>query len=503
MKQASPFAPLSSFQPAEPGYRLLPFRFMRWSGKEVLLVNEVGEYCFLPSQCFQEVVAFRLKRSSLWYRKLKARHFLADTESDLPVELLATKYRTKKGFLQGFTGLHLFVLTLRCDHTCRYCQVSRVTEDRTRFDMSEETALRALDLMFRSPSPHLKVEFQGGEPLLNFDLLRQVVLEARQRNVAEKRDLEFVVTTNLAPLTDGMLAFLAEQQVLVSTSLDGPAWLHNANRPRPGHNSFEVMQRSLYRAREALGPNRVAAIMTTTQRSLGAAREIVDEYVRLGFDAIFLRPISPYGFAVRTGEALRYQTDQFVEFYKEALRYIVELNRQGTDLLEIFSQILLTKMLTPFATGYVDLQSPAGAGLGVVAYNYDGNVYASDESRMLAEMGDHSFCLGNLHEHTYEEIFGGAALRALVAGSVAEALPGCADCAFVPYCGADPVFHHRTQGDFIGHRPTSAFCARNMAIMRHLFELIRKGDEFVRDLFLSWATRFRLEEIDEVDGGAA
>ena len=56
--------------------------------------------------------------------------------------------------------------------------------------------------------------------------------------------------------------------------------------------------------------------------------------------------------------------------------------------MEVYAQLLLQKMLTPFPTGYVDLQSPAGLGIGCVVYNYDGDVYASDEGRMLAEMKD-------------------------------------------------------------------------------------------------------------------
>jgi len=83
-------------------------------------------------------------------------------------------------------------------------------------------------------------------------------------------------------------------------------------------------------------------------------------------------------------------------------------------MVEIYARILLTKILTPFATGYVDLQSPAGAGISVAVYNYDGDVYATDEARMLAEMGDRTFRLGNLHSNTYEEVFGGPLLRSLV-----------------------------------------------------------------------------------------
>jgi hypothetical protein len=47
----------------------------------------------------------------------------------------------------------------------------------------------------------------------------------------------------------------------------------------------------------------------------------------------------------------------------------------------------------------------------------------------------------------------------------------------MPFCGSDPVFHHRTQGDMVGHRPTSAFCRRNMEIMRHLIRLLEDEPE--------------------------
>src|SRR5437763_7872959 len=92
--------------------------------------------------------------------------FCSNDSSSPLLDVLATKYRTKRSFLEGFTKLHIFVTTLRCEHSCVYCQVSRQTLDRKRFDMSRETADRSLDLMFRSPASHLTLEFQGGEPLL-------------------------------------------------------------------------------------------------------------------------------------------------------------------------------------------------------------------------------------------------------------------------------------------------------------------------------------------------
>ncbi|HEV8337616.1 MAG TPA: His-Xaa-Ser system radical SAM maturase HxsB [Candidatus Polarisedimenticolia bacterium] len=469
-------------------YRLLPFRFMRWQTGEVLVVNDVGEHLFLDASSFDAFVRHRLDSGSDTYLDCKAKHLLADSDSTVPIDLLATKYRTKKSFLEGFTKLHLFVVTLRCDHSCHYCQVSRVTEDRERFDMSRETAERAVNLMFRSPARDLKVEFQGGEPLLNFQLIRYLVNYANECNTQEGRRLEFVIATNLSPLTDEMLVFMREHSIFISTSLDGPEAVHNANRPRRGNDSYEITLRNIGRAREALGHDRVSAIMTTTERSLLHPREIIDEYVRQDFDSIFLRPISPYGFAIRTRKAWEYGAQEFIEFYKAALDHVINLNRNGVAFMEVYAQILLRRMLTPFPTGYMDLQSPAGAGVGVVAYNYDGDVYASDEARMLAEMGDFSFRLGNVHEQTYEEIFGGSVLQALQEASCVEALPGCSECAFVPYCGADPIFHWATQGDPVGNRPTSAFCTKNMALLKHLFGLLHSGDAFIEKLFLQWAT---------------
>ena len=164
----------------------------------------------------------------------------------------------------------------------------------------------------------------------------------------------------------------------------------------------------------------------------------------------------------------------------------IELNREGTRIVEIYAQILLTKILTPYATGYVDLQSPAGAGIGAVVYNYDGDVYASDEARMLAEMGDKTFRLGSLDQNTFEEVFGGPLMRRLVAESCTDALPGCSDCAYLPFCGADPVENHATQGDIVGHRPTSDFCSRNMGIITHLLRLYHGSDRDIKELFHSW-----------------
>jgi uncharacterized protein len=483
---AKRFAPLSEFRKTElTGYKLLPLRFIALDAQRSVMTNMTGEYLVVNRPTVDDIITHRLPAGSALYDELKSRHFIYDEDSSIALDLLAIKYRTKLNRVAQFTGLHMFVVTLRCDYTCKYCQVSRQTEDLHSFDMSHETAVAAVDMVFRSPSQAIKIEFQGGEPLLNFGRIRDIVRIAEDRNFIEKRDLQFVVATNLTPLNDEVLDFADEHRVLFSTSLDGPADLHNANRPRPGKNGHDITRTGILRVQERLGIDRISALMTTTDRSLTRVRDIIDEYVRCGFRSIFLRPLSPYGFAVKTGQVHRYDAGRWFEFYKEGLDYVLELNRQGYPIQESYTALILRKMLTPQNPGYVDLQSPAGIGLSGIVYNYDGDVYASDEARMLAEMGDKSFRLGNLSTDRYEDMMLSDSLLDSLEASVAESCPTCSQCAFLPYCGSDPVYHYATQQDVIGNKALSGFCSRHMAVFRHL--IARMEDQpRDRELMLRW-----------------
>lgn len=480
------FSPFADYVD-ERDWEFLPFRFERHRGR-VLLTNLVGEHTFLSEADFESFVDKHLAADTEIFRRLRGQHFLRYEGEDVPLELLALKTRTRYRRLPEFTALHLFVVSLRCEHSCPYCQVSRQSLDKDRYDMSWETAERALAATFASPSRNLKIEFQGGEPLLNFDLVREIVLEAERINLTEERDLSFVIATNLALLNDEVLAFCAEHDIYLSTSLDGPPDLHNRNRPRPGGDSWERAVAGIERARAALGEDHVSALMTTTVQSLDRAREIVDCYLSVGLKEIFLRPLSPYGFAIKTKSHAAYDATRWFDFYREGLEYILELNRNGTPFVERYASIVVKKMLTNGDPGYVDLSSPAGIGIAAVVYNYDGDVYASDEGRMLAEMGDHTFRLGNLHEDSYGDLFLSPALLDPLEQSFALSAPMCTDCAVEPYCGADPVYHHATHGDYVGRKPNSAFCHRNMNIAKLLLDMY-EGDEFVRQVFQGWAAR--------------
>ena len=141
----------------------------------------------------------------------------------------------------------------------------------------------------------------------------------------------------------------------------------------------------------------------------------------------------------------------------QALNHLIEINLAGHAIEESYATLLLTRILTPFPTSYVDLQSPAAAGRNVLVYNYDGGVYVSDEGRMLAEMGDDRFRMGSVHD-SLATLRESNAMRIINDAGNAETLPVCSDCAFVPYCGADPVFtwQRRATRSGIDQRANSA-----------------------------------------------
>lgn len=140
--------------------------------------------------------------------------------------------------------------------------------------------------------------------------------------------------------------------------------------------------------------------------------------------------------------------------------------------------------MTSYSENYVDLMSPAGLINSVILYDYNGNVYVSDEARMLAQMNDNTFLLGTV-DNTWEELLSNNLIDKIADSGVNDCLAGCESCAYKIYCGTDPVLNHATQNDMYGYRPNSSFCNRNMSVIDIIFDYIDK-DKDVLEIFQSW-----------------
>lgn len=212
------------------------------------------------------------------------------------------------------------------------------------------------------------------------------------------------------------------------------------------------------------------------------------EVSRRVVDMIFSAPTrSPNGFAAEQAATLGYSARDFVSAYLQALDFIMALN-QNIFFPEHFATLLFSRILTPFSTGFVDLQSPAGAGISGVIYDYDGSVFPADEARMLARMGNRHFCLGNVLQNSFHDIFAGQKLKSLTMQSCVETTPPCSWCVYQTYCGTDPVRNYLESGKETRNMSGTPFCTKHKRIFDGLFDRLLHADSGTQDIIWSWIT---------------
>ena len=462
-----------------------PFRHRQLADGVFVAVSDSGDFAFLDDS---ELIALRNHSNTLPRERiaeLKSKFFLMSPTSGGVRRLLASRVAARQETVFSGPSLHIFVTTLKCAHTCRYCQVSRSLSD-DGFTMSIQMVSDACDAVFQSPAPAITVEFQGGDPLLRFDLVRFAIERITELNRNENRQLRFVIASTLHQLDAEMCAFLKSNRVYLSTSIDGPQSLHDKNRPVPGRDSYARTVSGIHMARSLISPDSVAALMTASRESLACPEDIVDAYVGLELNEIFLRPLSRHGFARRNASSLGYAMEDFHAFYDRAFERILDWNRKGVPIREVGACIVFNKLLCSFDGGYVDLQSPTGAGLAVLVYNYDGYVYPSDEARMLAAAGDTTLRLGRIGD-PLDTMLTGAVQQRLLDASWSTSVPGCRDCAYNRYCGPDPVSSYNEFGSCEAPVHLTDHCKRHLWLFDYLLTRLRQGDPWFEDLAFQWA----------------
>ena len=467
------------------------FRFKKFAGR-YLLTNEEGGHIFLTTADFHRFLTGQLDKNSPVGLKLMEQNFF---KKKLNLSHVAQTYRRKKSFLFSGPSLHILVVTLRCNHRCIYCHASaKKTTDGLNWDMTPQTARQSLDIIFKTTSPTVIIEFQGGEPLLNWPVIELVVKEAKAKAKKTGKSLELRLVSNFSLLDDVKYHFLLKNKVSLCTSLDGPQKVHDQNRVlidrQTGGSHRQVikwLKRSHRDYPQLLKKGYIwqtAAIITVSRFSLPYYREIIDEYVKLGFNNIFLRPLDPFGLSKKIWNKIGYNTRDFINFYRRSLDYIIDLNLKGIKFEERFTKYFLTKILTDKDLNMVDWRSPCGAGLGQLAYNYNGDVYTCDEGRMLSMTGDENFRLGNVAQKTYKELVSHPVVRTTCSASCLIGLPGCHDCAYEPYCGVCPIYNYVEQKNIFGQMPNNDRCRLSRAILDYIFKKLE--DPKSRQVFLDW-----------------
>ena len=468
--------------------QIAPFYFKKQPNNKYLITNEFGYYSHLSESEFLDFICGKIVTGEK-YEELSTKLFIKNS-TYLDRAILA--YNRKNSFLAYGPTLHMIVTTLRCNHKCRYCHAAVAPMTAKNMEMTRETAQKVVDTIFYPSSPGLTIEFQGGESLVNWEVVQFIVGYAREKANFLGKDLTFSLVSNLSLMDEEKMQWLLENGVDVCTSLDGDKQTHNWQRVWNDGDSYEKVQHWMKRWGEEMEKKWVRnykmwALATWTKPGLANYRNIIDSYISLGLTTIGLRWLNPYGFAAAEKQTLEYSLDEYFEFYKNSMDYILEKNKQGIFLREMLSIVYLNKIFYNTDSGFMDVRSPSGVAIWWVAYNYDGKVYASDESRMLGRMGMDDFLLTPLletGEETYKAMANSPVTKMCVQASTLDGLPGYVDHVYKPYLGVDLMYAFTQHGNLFSNFAKDDKTRIQISMLDYLFEKLEDPEN--EKIFRSW-----------------
>lgn len=371
----------------------------------------------------------------------------------------------------------ILVPTLRCNLSCTYCQVSRVNEDRSGFDWTDEIRDQVLSFISTIDGPEIKVEFQGGEPTLRLDLIKSVIDACGRFESAE-----FIICTNLASLGAEFVALLSDKRVHISTSLDGNRLVHEKQRTSRSQYTEQFFENLRY-VIDLIGAERVSALPTIDQSNPPDPQDLIDAYTTHGFNQLFLRPINYQGFARKRHPASKSDHNQWWEYYAEFIEALIQRNfaNQAVILEETYLSLCLKRIFRIGVDGHVDLRNPNPVGIDYVVIDYDGALYPTDEARMLTRSGVVDLKIGAVGEGIDET------LKQLFNANVSnDDDPQCAACVYQPFCGRDVIDDLSRYGRIDLPRHETFFCQKHLRLFDLCMRLIYSDDPAVQYSLAKW-----------------
>lgn len=442
-------------------------------GKKFLMTTDTGAWVALSKEEYDKLIRYELDPDAFQYLEQKG---IILTNQNIQ-SVLADHYK-RTLFLRNGSNLHILIPTLRCNHKCVYCHSAAATANAKENDMDGKTAEKMLQFIFQTPSKKITIEFQGGDGALNFEIVKKIILRAKEINKEHNKTVKFSFVTNLTAVTDEMIDFLKEEHINICTSLDGPEELHDLNRPmEDGRKSYATVIEMIKKL-SAMGM-KPGALMVTTKNSLTRYKEIIDEYVNLGLNNIQIKPLNKMGFASNCWDSIGFDADEFIDFWKNSVDYIIEINKKGTLVRERFVTLIMQKIAYKYDPGFLDFRTPCGAVIGQLAYNFNGDIHCCDEGR-----SDELFKLGNVKTDKYFDVIQKKESQQLISTSMNENYV-CDNCAYKPYCGLCPVMSYHEEGNIIPKIPINTKCKIHKAQFDYVFDKIL-NDEEIRKIFLSW-----------------
>jgi uncharacterized protein len=267
-------------------------------------------------------------------------------------------------------------VTSKCNLACKYCYEygeDKIVDVKTKAlppFMSEETARSSVDFALRESGQNevVNLTFFGGETLLNFKVLQSTVSYARERAAAVGKRMEFSLTTNATLLRPETIDWLAENEISVTVSIDGPRNKQDEFRVfKNGKGSYDI---AVPKIRELLQRHRsrpIGARVTLTRHNLDVVsiyRHLTDE---IGFRDVGFAPVTTApgrDYAIMDG-GYEQMLSQFEVLAREFLEEAVQNRYHGfTNIREELGEIHKGSSKA----------FPCGAGIGLMGVSTDGDV---------------------------------------------------------------------------------------------------------------------------------
>lgn len=180
-----------------------------------------------------------------------------------------------------------------CNLACRYCFAEEGEYHGRRALMSFEVGKKALDFLIANSGnrKNLEVDFFGGEPLMNWDVVKQLVAYGREQEKLHNKNFRFTLTTNGVLLDDEIMGFANKEMGNVVLSIDGRKEIHDYMRPfRKGKGSYELIVPKFQKFAESRNQDKYYVRGTFTRHNLDFAEDVL-HLADLGFKQISVEPV--------------------------------------------------------------------------------------------------------------------------------------------------------------------------------------------------------------------
>ncbi len=330
-----------------------------------------------------------------------------------------------------------------CNLACKYCFAEEGEYHGKREIMSLEVGKKALEFLVHNSGHrrNLEVDFFGGEPLMNFGVVKELVAYGRQLEKEYDKNFRFTLTTNGVLLNDDIMAFANEEMGNVVLSIDGRKEINDMMRPfRKGTGSYDLIVPKFQKFADSRNQNKYYVRGTFTRNNLDFSQDVL-HLADLGFKQISVEPV-----VAQESDSYALREEDLPQLFEEYENLALEMvRRHDTDQDFNFFHFMIDLEGGPCVAKRL---SGCGSGTEYLAVTPSGDLYPCHQF-----VGNTDFLMGNVDEGVIR-----TDIRDSFKSCNVYAKPKCRECFARFYCsGGCAANSYNFHGDI--HNAYDVGCA--------------------------------------------